>query len=117
MLAAADKAKNSKSSDDRSDLTLYLFFFATTVLHEIGHLFVTYLSQGKEDTPINVGPRDAFPEGEEERGEAGYNLEHRLFGGKLIWARHPDREDNDSQVCLCMVALGQNQSIGVQADT
>ena len=117
MLAAADKAKNSESSDDRSDLTLYLFFFATTILHEIGHVFVTYLSEGKEDTPIDVGTRDISTEGEEERGEAGFNLEHRIFGGRLLWARHPGREDNDRQVCSYMVVLGHDQSLGVQADT
>lgn len=101
MLAAAERSNDKDNPNQVTDYQLYKFYFATGLLHETGHVFITYLSKGREDTPVSAGPVDVWAPKRDgkERGEAGYNLEYKLYAGRVKWYRHPSKSDDDRQVC------------------
>lgn len=81
---------------------LYLFKFANWVYHEVGHALVTYLGQGRENTPEHMG-HPTFEGGR----EMGREIEVRLHGGAISWAW--DGIDDIEQVwhypgeCICIL--------------
>lgn len=70
--------------------------FTVLVMHELGHIFVTYLNKGRSNTPPPFyGNVAGISQGT--RGEAGRKLQEMLFGGVVGFYRHP--KGNDGQVC------------------
>ena len=69
----------------------FVFFTATVLVHEVGHIFVTYLNQGKFATPPKVSGNMY------ESSEAGGHLECILFGGRVVGLRN--RGEDGQQVC------------------
>ena len=61
----------------------FLFTISSYLLHEVSHVFVTYLTKGKEDTPISIIAHviGCSPEGG--LGESGWMMEEQIFGGAV----------------------------------
>ena len=65
------------------------------MVHEFGHMFITFLAQGRSDTPRSMaGKAKAL------KGEAGDEMEHLLFGGINVATRNT--EEDEAQVCSNM---------------
>lgn len=89
-----------KQNDDKGQQIYreFLFMTAHTLLHELAHVFITYLNKGREATPPNI---NALSESVLEReGEAGRFLENQIFGGTLHYFHDPINGTPDNQVWL-----------------
>ena len=71
-------------------------------MHELGHLFVQYLSRGKVDTPPKVSRT-----GKNKVGEAGAYLEVLMFGGCVVPTHNPDEDDDQVYSYLRSSTIGQ----------
>lgn len=77
----------------------FQFWMMCTLVHEIGHLFITYLDPRGEHTPKSINHSSAP---EKEAGEAGAYLEGHLFGGYILYARDRQRTEKvGSHTCFC----------------
>ncbi|CAF9925879.1 hypothetical protein IMSHALPRED_006810 [Imshaugia aleurites] len=65
---------------------------ANTLLREITHIFITYLSkdQGGQNTQVAVKAPIASFDKHPKKGEAGYKLEKEVFGGTMNYMMDPD---------------------------
>lgn len=73
----------------------FIFLFTNVLMHELGHIFMTYLTQGYANTPPSMfGKAPGVSQGA--RGEAGRYLEQNLFGACL--GNYRDTAQNDGQV-------------------
>lgn len=109
MVAAAKLVDPSKGYDhtDNKNYRDLLFMTSSWLLHEIGHVFVTYLTRGKEDTPISIIADVLGASPEDEMGESGWLMEQRIFGG-VVNPIHPVlTEDKSKPVCPDAVALAE----------
>lgn len=99
MCAAAKKAKesNDPKSKEHEQYRTFIFFFAVTLFHELGHVFITFLSLGERDSPEEMVPKLIDPY-QRDQAEAGITLEGLVFGGYVIHAR--DDNYDESQVHL-----------------
>ena len=112
LLAEKSPYKNSK---EQKRFHNFQFGFATTISHELTHLFGTFLGLGKVHTP----PRESteaqetakdkepakdqeFIENEKSR-EGGHYMEEAVFGGRPVLMKDP--LDDDNQVDLPLIAL------------
>ncbi|KAL2692444.1 hypothetical protein Neosp_002853 [[Neocosmospora] mangrovei] len=106
MASAASQANDSNSAGRKmaNRFRTFLFMFAVATAHELTHIFVAYLAQGRDEiesyTPPSVsylnytGLRDQA--GIPLSGESGRWLESRLFGGSIEFYR--DISDDPGQV-------------------
>ena len=74
---------SNQNSKAKQVYRIYACSLALTIIHELGHLFVTYLSHGKVDTPNEM----KTPRGHD-MPEAGFFLEIVMFGGRVGISRH-----------------------------
>lgn len=97
MVAAMTRAEQTNDPNDHEHKRFrsFNFIFANTFLHEIGHVFLTFLTKGRTVTPCHINAEVVGYSGEH-RGEAGRNLETIILGGTLEYYR--DHTDDDSQV-------------------
>ena len=97
MVAALIRAEQTNDPNDYEHrrFRIFNFIFANTFLHEIAHVFVTFLTKGRTGTPRRLRAEVTGYSGED-RGEAGRHLETIIFGGTLEYYR--DHADDDSQV-------------------
>lgn len=97
MLAAMIRAEQTNDPNDyeHKRFRTFNFIFANTFLHEIGHVFVNFLTKGRTGTPRRLRAEVAGYSAED-RGEAGRHLETIIFGGTLEYFR--DHADDESQV-------------------
>lgn len=122
MVRAAIKEKNATSPAERKkhheNYQAFLFLYANSLLHEIGHLFITYLSRGQQSchTPTNMKVPTIFDK-HPEIGEAGRKLEALVFGGTMEYMVDPDKNFDWYDVCSHIIALVQGQLVEIQADT
>ena len=79
------------------------FQFVVTILHELGHIFFSFLSKGAIDTPQNLP---------DQPGESGFRLEELVFGGRLLFFRDKRVGDSDHGVCPRTIASVQGQLFG-----
>lgn len=75
-----------------------------TYVHELAHVFVTFLGQGKIKTPPDVGANKTF-EPDTAKAEAGRYMEKAVFGGLISPMRNP--KEDDLQVSLHSLALSE----------
>lgn len=75
-----------------------------TYVHELAHVFVTFLGQGKIHTPPDVGAKKNF-EPVMGEPEAGRYVEKAVFGGLISPMRDP--AEDDSQVSQHLPALSE----------
>lgn len=104
MLVAAEDAKNSKdaSSKEYKRYRTFLFLFAITFLHELGHLFISFLVKDGRDSPPQLSI-DLVDDIHGDSTESGRLLEVLLFGGAVVPAR--DSADDVGQACLYFAFL------------
>lgn len=91
-MATANPKKNSK---DHQRYRRFVYSIATTMVHEFGHMFITFLAQGRSNTPRSMPSEPGAL-----HGEAGDELEQILFGGVHVFTRNTD--EDEAQVCSNM---------------
>jgi hypothetical protein len=85
-----------QSVDNGDRFRTFQFIFAVAIVHEIGgHLLVTFLTNGRSDSPLALGVQ-----GYNGRniGESGRWLELSLFGGTSEFYRDRQIWDDNTQV-------------------
>lgn len=92
MCAAARIVKKGDKYDKR--YRQFMFLITTTLVHESGHNFISYLCRDRTPTPPQLTGREG---GSKDRGEGGAHFESLLFGGIVIGTRNPN-DDDDHQV-------------------
>lgn len=113
---AAEKS-GKPDSQETKDFQTHMVAFATTIMHELAHVYGTFLGGGQITTPpearafandrapIKEGPRGEvdkmFKEGK--RGEAGQYMERVVLGGLVTVLKDPD--DKENRVCSPLPAL------------
>lgn len=104
MVSAGIRAEKSKDkhSPDQKRFRVYLFTLAKSLLHEVGHLFITFLGKGQFLTPPNMidleGPMAR--NSHFENGEAGQHLEFLVFGGRVYILRNPEEDEDQVRPSL-----------------
>lgn len=100
MAAAASRAKTEKTANNILQYHRFVFLYSNTILHELAHVFITYLGRGRSHTPdeINEGKTKGYLHGAKE--EAGGRLEKLVFGGLVSPYRKAivETEDKSSGV-------------------
>lgn len=80
------------NSDDSKRFRAFIFTMTKTYVHELAHVFVTFLGQGTIDTPPDIGAQKTFEL--ITKPEAGRYVEKAVFGGLVSPLRNPDEDDN-----------------------
>lgn len=98
MAAAASRAKTEKTANNILQYHRFVFLYSNTILHELAHVFITYLGRGRSHTPdeINEGKTKGYLHGAKE--EAGGRLEKLVFGGLVSPYRKAIVETEDKSV-------------------
>ena len=93
MLAAFENA-----ALDPSGYQNFLFMTATVPLQKLGHVYITYLSRGREEPPRKriKGVKGPYATVFDEADRA---LEEKLFNGRIHYFRDPISGTPDDQVC------------------
>ena len=104
MCVAGTRAESStdRDSHEQQRFRAFLFSFATSLMHELGHVFVTFLGSGKKGSPPPVYAQ-ASDRSEGTKGEAGAYLENKVFGGVVTAMYNP--AEGEDQVCSYRPAL------------
>ena len=91
MALAREKAKKTTDVTERENYEAFLFREVNCLLHEIAHVFITYLSKGRPElaTPTEM-KGDLMYDKEPNKGEAGRKLEALAFGGTMEYMVDPD---------------------------
>ena len=109
MVAAANRVDPKRGEDyfRKQDYRDFLFTISSCLLHEVSHVFVTYLTKGKEDTPISIiahvrgcSPKDGL-------GESGWMMEQQIFGGVVTLMRPVSAADRLKTVRPDATALAE----------
>ena len=100
MCAAAKKTRESKDPKTHQQYRTFVFLFAITIFHELGHVFINFLSRGDYGTPEELNAPGMHGPGQ---SEAGAGLEALVFDGIVMHAR--DVAYDESQVCFYMHSL------------
>ena len=82
----------------------FLFQYAVTMLHELAHIYITFLGLGKIDTPPHIASE--VIKKSSDIGESGRWLEEKVFGGRMIILRNT--EEDDHQVYLKFACFGRS---------
>lgn len=80
----------------------FVMLLACTMVHELAHLYLTFLSKVGTNTPDSI-KNDAEGTLRGSNGEAGAYLEALLFGGCVVVLRNP--AEGDEQVCPYTLVL------------
>ena len=92
-MATAVPNKNSK---EHQRYRRFVYNIAVTMVHEFGHMFITFLAQGRSNTPPSMpGKVGALT------GEAGDELEILLFGGINVATRNNDEDEAQVYSNMC----------------
>lgn len=105
LLAERSPYKNSK---EQKRFRHFQLLFTTTIMHELTHLFGTWLGLGKASTPPRKVTQKAKEKAEDkepvgEPREGGVYMENAVFGGRLTMIKDP--LDDEGQVSLPLTAL------------
>lgn len=102
MCKAGVRAETYKDPElvDSARFKSHLFAMANTLFHELTHVFVTFLGQGRTETPLEFLPRLDAQSGQRSTGDAGEWLEENVIGGQVVIMRDPNvTGENEDQVC------------------
>ena len=95
MCTAAKKAEasNDPDSEESKEYRIFVFLFVTTIFHELGHMFTTFLALGEKNTPDKFRPDLSgihAPGG----AEMGNVFEEYVFGGSVVYGLDDALDDN-----------------------
>lgn len=93
------RARKSNTTENRMQFNRFLFAFSNTILHELAHLLITYLGQGRFATPEGINQGNIARAPDLAKNEAGRALERMLLGGALNFYRDPNQGTEDRLVC------------------
>lgn len=82
---------------------------ACTMVHELTHIYLTFLSKGGTNTPESIKSA-AVGTSRVGKGESGAYLEQLLFGGCMVTMRNP--AEGDEQVCPRTLVWQEAKHIG-----
>lgn len=91
------------NSVDSKRFRTFIFTMTKTFVHELAHVFVTFLAQGQIGTPPDVGAPKTFELEGMTKPEAGRYVEKAVFGGLITPMRNP--EEDDEQVSPQLLTL------------
>ncbi|CAF9939239.1 hypothetical protein IMSHALPRED_001266 [Imshaugia aleurites] len=109
------RVRDMVAADGQKCFRTFLFIFANTFLHEIAHIFVTYLDKGRSNTPPRIRA-EVGGYSREDMGEAGRHLETTLFGGTLEYYRDHAMDDNQPGVPHILTKHGARRISQVSID-
>ncbi|CAF9930842.1 MAG: hypothetical protein ALECFALPRED_004740 [Alectoria fallacina] len=89
------RARKSNTTENRMQFNRFLFAFSNTILHELAHLLITYLGQGRFATPEGINQGNIARAPDLAKNEAGRALERMLLGGALNFYRDPNQGTED----------------------
>ena len=112
MVQAAKKAKRATNDTERKSYQAFLFREGNSLLHQMGHTFVTYLSRGGANGPPITTATEAWDPSPNAR-VVGYTLEALIFGGTIEYWVDPDHGTSFDEVRSHLVATVQGPSVGV----
>lgn len=95
-MATAVPNKNSK---EHQRYRRFVYNIATTMVHEFGHIFNTFLTQGRSNTPRSMPDKAGAL-----TGDAGDELEQLLFGGIHVITRNNDEDEARSWDIVLLVS-------------
>ena len=87
------KTNDDLNSEEHQCFRRFVYNTAVTLVHEMGHLFITFLNGGESNTPPSEPGGFVY-------GEAGRDLEFILFGGYHAFIRNPKDIAADAQVYI-----------------
>ena len=93
-MASADTDRNS---ENHKRYRRFVYTTAMSLVHEVGHIFITYLTGGESGTPPSEPGGGGLI-----HGEGGRDLEQILFGGVHTCMRNVNDNMGDDQVCSYM---------------
>ena len=96
----AAEASKDKDSPEQQRFRTFLFIQATTIYHELGHMYTTYVGLGEISTPPTADSSAKTNQASKKAGEAGAYLEEQTFGGMMTVIR--GKKEDDGQVCSCL---------------
>ena len=99
MAGAQARAESSNTAENRRQFNRFLFAYSNTILHELAHILITYLGQGRELTPDGINGSDVARVPDRAKNEAGRALERMFLGGTVKYYRDPDQGTADRLVC------------------
>lgn len=106
MIAEGRKDPDYRS-DEHADFQRFNYMFAHVILHELAHMFITYIGKGDVETPeamtANVSGDSKYA-----RSEAGHSLEVFLYGGAMTFWRP---ENNKSEEVCSELSLGPMSAV------
>ena len=113
-LANSRKSQDRLSFDARDHQNLCLLF-ANTLVHEIAHVFITYLSKGQDAASPGLIPTlpGIVPLC---GGESSQPKEEKVFGGKSSFWRYQIAKDCEGSVSELTASLVQRQHLEISAD-
>ena len=86
------------SKNHFENVQTFIFLFANTFIHEVGaHLVVTFLAQGRVNTPPSIRPNVTDYSNNNAIGESGRWFEEKFFQGTMEYFR--DENQDNHQVC------------------
>ncbi|CAD6576939.1 MAG: hypothetical protein ASARMPREDX12_008058 [Alectoria sarmentosa] len=95
MAGAQARAESSNTAENRRQSNRFLFAYSNTILRELAHILITYLGQGREQTPDGINGGDVARVPDRAKTEAGRALERMLLGGTVNYYRDPDQGTAD----------------------
>ncbi len=108
MSEAYKNAINTKTEESEHLFRVFLFMTAHVLLHELGHVLITYLTKGDEEmTPPTIHALSDNVPGS--HGEAGRALECLIYGGTVHYFHEPESGTPDGEVRLGFHALVDSQ--------
>ena len=110
MVQAAKKAKRATNDTERKGYQAFLFMEANSLLHQMGHTFITYLSGGGANGPPITTATEAW-DPSPIAGVVGYTLEALLFGGTIEYWVDLDHGTSFDEVRSHIVTAAQGRPL------
>ena len=101
MCQAGVAAESSAEKDSTEQLRFrrFLFIYTTVIMHELTHLFVTFLCWGQVNTPPHL--RSEVGTGSsDKKGESGHAFAELLFNGEITVTREETEDENQVSIWL-----------------
>jgi len=92
---------------------MFQFQLATTFFHELAHVFVTYLGNGRPATPPELN-HELYRSMKSGRGESGRFIESKVFSGPLEWTLDPTQDEFQCGIPYVVAENGDATRLGFE---